>query len=119
LLSNRISNILLPVARLSGRQQLVDLSNGVQDLIDTIEAGDLEAMDPYERLDLWQYLQGVATRLALVERALGWEEPESYPAGSRPRAVDISARRRARRARARRRAWASGVDESGGWRASR
>jgi hypothetical protein len=107
------------VARLSGRQQLVDLSNGVQDLIDTIEAGDLEAMDPYERLDLWQYLQGVANRLTLVERALGWEEPESYPGGSRPRAVDISARRRARRARARRRAWASGVDESGGWRASR
>jgi hypothetical protein len=106
------------VARLSGRQQLVDLSSGVQDLIDTIEAGDLEAMDPYERLDLWQYLQGVANRLALVERALGWEEPESYP-GSRPRAVDISARRRARRARARRRAWASGVDESTGWRASR
>ena len=119
MLSNRISNIILPVARLSGRQQLVDLSNGIQDLIDTIEAGDLEAMDPYERLDLWQYLQGVASRLALVERALGWEEPQPYPAGSRPRAVDISARRRARRARARRRAWVSGVDESAGWRASR
>jgi hypothetical protein len=69
------------VARLSGRQQLVDLSNGVQDLIDTIEAGDLEAMDPYERLDLWQYLQGVANRLALVERAMGWEEPEPYSGG--------------------------------------
>ena len=98
---------------------MVDLSQGVQNLIDTIEGGDLEAMDPYERLDLWQYLQGVANRLALVERALGWEEPESYPDGSRPRAVDISARRRARRARARRRAWVSGVDESVGWRASR
>ena len=119
MLSNTISNILHPVARLSGRQQLVDLSNGVQDLIDSIEAGDLEAMDPYERLDLWQYLQGVANRLALVERALGWDEPETYPAGSRPRAVDISARRRARRARARRRAWVSGVEESGGWRVSR
>jgi len=107
------------VARLSGRQQLVDLSHGVQDLIDMIETGDLDAMDPYERLDLWQYLQAVANRVTLVERAMGWEETELYPAGSRPRAVDISARRRARRARARRRAWASGVDESGGWRASR
>ena len=107
------------MARLSGRQQLVDLSQGVQSLIESIEGGDLEAMDPCDRLDLWQYLQGVANRLPLVERALGWEEPESYPAGSRPRAVDISARRRARRARARRRAWVSGVEESGGWRVSR
>jgi hypothetical protein len=109
------------VARLSGRQQLVDLTSGVQDLIDTIEAGDLEAMDPYERLDLWQYLQGVANRLALVERALGWEEPEPepYSAASRPRTVDISARRRARRARARRRAGVSSVEDPGGWRVSR
>ena len=106
------------MARLSGRQQLVDLSVGVQDLIDTIEGGDLEAMDPYERLDLWQYLHGVASRLSLVERALGWEESEGY-SGSRPRTVDISARRRARRARTRRRVWVSGVEESAGWRASR
>src|SRR5918993_6064333 len=70
-------------------------------------------MDPYERLDLWQYLHGVANRLALVERALGWEEPEGYSA-SRPRTVDITARRRARRARTRRRVWGSGVEESAG-----
>ncbi len=97
---------------------MVDLSQGVQSLIESIEGGDLEAMDPCDRLDLWQYLQGVNRRLTLVERALGWEEPEGYPA-SRPRTVDISARRRARRARTRRRAWISGVEESAGWRASR
>jgi hypothetical protein len=95
---------------------VTDLRQRVTDLIKTLEGGGIAQMEPHERLDLWQYLQAVRVRLALAEQALGGGTGQS---GSSPGATDISLRRRARRARARRRSWASGIDESGGRRASR
>lgn len=62
-------------------------------------------------------LQGLAHRLGrplLAAAGVATAQP-----GSSPRAVDISARSRSRRARASRRVWVSGVEESGGWRVSR
>ncbi len=72
--------------------QLRDLRQGLHDLIETIESGDLEPLDPCERLDLWQYLCGVSNRLHLVERALDGERPPSVQAVPSPRAADISSR---------------------------
>jgi hypothetical protein len=101
---------------ISRLEQVTDLRESVTDLVKTLETGGIAQLEPHERLDLWQYLQAVRVRLALVEQALGGEPGQS---GSSPSATDISLRMRARRARARRRSWAGGVDESGGRRASR
>lgn len=99
--------------------QVADLRKGITDLIETLEAGGIAQMEPHERLDLWQYLQAVRVRLALAERALAGDGTAIAQAGSSPSAADISPRIRARRARARRRSWTSGIDELGGRRASR
>ena len=107
------------VPMISRLDQVKDLRQGVTDLIATLEAGGIAQMEPHERLDLWQYLQAVRVRLALAERALGQTAGVVNQPGPSPSATDISARRRAKRARARRRSWASGIDELGGRRASR
>ena len=99
--------------------QVTDLRQGVTDLIETIEAGGIAQMEPHERLDLWQYLQAVRVRLALAEQALARDGVGGGQSGPSPSTTDISPRMRARRARARRRSWASGMDESAGRRASR
>jgi hypothetical protein len=107
------------VAIISRLQQVTDLRQGVTDLIETLEAGGIAQLEPHERLDLWQYLQAVRVRLALAEKALGGEASVGNQSGPSPSTTDISPRIRARRARARRRSWASGSDDSGGRRASR
>ena len=99
-------------------EQVTDLRQSVTDLIETLEAGGLAQMEPPERLDLWQYLHAVRVRLALAERAMAGDDAAGQSCSS-PSATDISLRRRARRARARRRSGASGMDEFGGRRASR
>ena len=99
-------------------EQVSALRQSVTDLIETLEAGGLAQMEPPERLDLWQYLHAVRVRLALAERAMAGDNPAGQ-SGASPSATDISARRRAKRARAGRRSWASGIDELGGRRASR
>ncbi len=104
---------------ISRLDQVTDLRQGVTALIETLEAGGIAQLEPHERLDLWQYLQAVRVRLALAERALAGDANVGGQSGRSPSATDISSRRRARRARARRRSWASGVDEFGGRRASR
>jgi hypothetical protein len=96
---------------------VTDLRQGVTNLIETLESGGIAQMEPHERLDLWQYLQAVRVRLALAEQALGGKA--GLGDQSSPSTTDISLRMRARRARARRRSWASAIDDSGGRRASR
>jgi hypothetical protein len=98
---------------------VTDLRQRVTDLINTLETGGIAELEPHERLDLWQYLQAVRVRLALAEQALSGEAGVAAQSGPSPRATDISPRMRARRARARRRSWASSIDEFGGRRASR
>jgi hypothetical protein len=51
-------------------RQLTELRRGIMDLIEAIEGGRIRYLDPHERLDLWQYLQAVRSRLILVEHAL-------------------------------------------------
>jgi hypothetical protein len=105
------------VAIISRLEQVSDLRQGVTDLIKALETGGIAEMEPHERLDLWQYLQAVGVRLALAEKALGGNAGGGDQ--SVPSATDISLRMRARRARARRRSWANGIDESGVRRLSR
>ena len=100
-------------------EQVAEIRQGVTDLIETLEAGGIAQMEPHERLDLWQYLQAVRVRLALAERALAGDGFVGDQSGPNPSTTDISPRIRARRARARRRSWVIGIDESGGRRASR
>ena len=100
-------------------EEVADLRHGVTDLIETIEAGGIAQMEPHDRLDLWQYLQAVRVRLALAEQALARDAVGGDQSGPSPSTTDISPRMRARRARARRRSWATGIDESAGRRASR
>ena len=57
-----------------GSPQLTELRRGITDLIDAIEVGAIPYLDPHERLDLWQYLHAVRSRLILVEHALGRED---------------------------------------------
>ena len=57
-----------------GSQQLTELRQGITDLIEAIEVGGIPHLDPHERLDLWQYLHAVRSRLVLVERALARED---------------------------------------------
>ena len=97
---------------------MTDLRQGVTNLIETLESGGIPQLEPHERLDLWQYLQAVWVRLALVEQAMAGDAAAGQ-SGSSPSTTDISSRRRAKRARARRRSLATGIDESGGRRASR
>jgi hypothetical protein len=104
---------------ISRRDQVTDLRERVTDLIETLEAGGIGQLEPHERLDLWQYLQAVRVRLALAEQALAGDTGMAAQSSPSPSATDISPRMRARRARARRRSWASGIEESGGRRASR
>jgi hypothetical protein len=106
------------VARISRLEQVTDLRQSVTDLIETLEAGGLAQIEPSERLDLWQYLHAVRVRLALAEQAMAGDKATGHSCPS-PSTTDISPRIRARRARARRRSWASGMDEFGGRRASR
>ena len=107
------------MGRMTELWQLADLRQGLHDLIESIESGDLEPMDPCERLDLWQYLCGVNNRLYLVERALDAERPPSVQAVPSPRAADISPRTATSSSRARRRSSPSPTLELGGSRASR
>jgi hypothetical protein len=53
-----------------GSEQLAELRQGMTDLIEAIEVGRIRHLDPHERLDLWQYLHAVRSRLILVEHAL-------------------------------------------------
>ena len=99
--------------------QLRDLQQGLHDLMETIESGDLEPLDPCDRLDLWQYLCGLSNRLHLVERALDGERASSVQVVPSPRAADISPRTPTSRSRARRRSPPSPALEFGGSRASR
>jgi hypothetical protein len=103
---------------ISRLEQVTNLRQSITDLIETLEAGGLAQLEPHERLDLWQYLHAVRARLILAERAMGGDTGSPH-SGPRPSTTDISPRIRARRARARRRSWASGTDEFGGRRASR
>jgi hypothetical protein len=107
------------MGRMTELWQLAALQQGLHDLMETIESGDLEPMDPCERLDLWQYLCGVSDRLPLVERALEGERPPSVQAVPSPRAADISPRTTTSSSRARRRSSPSPALELGGSRASR
>ena len=100
-------------------EQVTDLRLGVTDLIETLETGGIAQMQPHERLDLWQYLHAVRVRLALAEEALARDLGVEDQPGPSPSTTDISPRMRAKRARARRRSLASGMDESGGRRVSR
>ena len=107
------------MGRMTESWQLADLRRSLHDLMETIESGELEPMDPCERLDLWQYLCGVSNRLHLVERALDQGRPPSVQAVPSPRAADISPRTTASSSRARRRSSPSPALELGGSRASR
>ena len=107
------------MVRMTELWQLGDLGQSLQDLMETIESGELEPMDPCERLDLWQYLCGVSNRLHLVERALDQGRPPSVQAVPSPRAADISPRTTTSSSRARRRSSPSPALELGGSRASR
>jgi hypothetical protein len=53
-----------------GTRELTELRRGITELIEAIEGGRIRSLDPHERLDLWQYLQAVRSRLILVEQAL-------------------------------------------------
>lgn len=57
-----------------GSPQLTQLRRGITDLIEALEVGAIPYLDPNERLDLWQYLHAVRSRLILVERALARED---------------------------------------------
>lgn len=57
-----------------GRSQLAELRRGITDLIEAIEVGGIPHLDPHERLDLWQYLHAVRSRLILVEHALSRDD---------------------------------------------
>ena len=107
------------MGRMTELWQLRDLRQGIHDLMETIESGDLEPLDPCDRLDLWQYLCGVSNRLDLVERALRGEHPPAVQAVPSPRASDISSRTTSSSSRARRRSSPSPALELGGSRASR
>ena len=107
------------MGRMTELWQLIDLRQGLHDLIESIESGDLEPMDPCERLDLWQYLCGVSNQLDLVDRALRGEHPPAVQAVPSPRASDISSRTTSSSSRARRRSSPSPALELGGSRASR
>lgn len=107
------------MSRITELGQLTDLRRGLHDLRETIESGDLEPLDPCDRLDLWQYLCGVSTRLELVERALGRDRPSPVQAVPSPSAADISSRTTPSSSRARRRSSPSPAWELGGSRASR
>ena len=104
---------------MSRLEQVTNLRQGVTDLIETLETGGIAQLEPHERLDLWQYLQAVQVRLALVEQALALDAGGADQSGPSPSPTDISPRMRARRARARRRSWVSGIEESSGRRVSR
>ena len=104
---------------MSRLEQVTDLRQSVSDLIETLETGGIAQLEPHERLDLWQYLQAVQSRLTLVEQALALDAGGVDQSGPSPSPTDISPRMRAKRARARRRSWVSGIEESGGRRVSR
>jgi hypothetical protein len=83
LCSNKDSISLSLVAEF-GSPQLIQLRQGITDLIEALEVGAIPYLDPHERLDLWQYLHAVRSRLILVERALarkdlGGPRPENNP----------------------------------------
>ena len=107
------------MGRMTEMWQLRELRQSLQDLMETIESGDLELLDSCDRLDLWQYLCGVSHRLELVERALRGEHPPAVQAVPSPRAADISSRTTSNSSRARRRSPPSPALELGGSRASR
>ena len=109
----------MAMGRMTKLWQLRDLQQGLHDLMETIESGDLEPLDPCDRLDLWQYLCGVSNRLHLVERALDQGRPPSVQAVPSPRAADISPRTTTSSSRARRPSSPSPASELGGSRASR
>ncbi len=68
-------------------------------LLDLLAADELQTVDACERMDLWQDAQSILARLATVEWALG----QDAQAAERPKAIDISERRRESVARTRRR----------------
>lgn len=86
------------------------LRSGLTRLAELLEDDEPRRMDACERLDLWQHLYAVRSRLPLVEWALaaGPGEPDQ-PAVSSSTA-DISARRRTSASRARSRSLRT-VDE--------
>ena len=85
-----------------------------------LEADQPRGMDACERLDLWQHLYAVRTRLPLVEWALtATDEPEPDQPAVKPSADDISARRRPSARRARSRSVARSAEEVTGLRTSR
>ena len=107
------------MGRMTELWQLQVLRQSLHDLMETIESGDLELLDPCDRLDLWQYLRGVSNRLHLVERAIDGERSPSVQAVPSPRAAAISPRTTTSSSRARRRSSPSPALELEGSRASR
>ena len=78
------NSISLSLVAEFGSPQLTELRQRITDLIEAIEVGGIPYLDPHERLDLWQYLHAVRSRLILVERALarqdlGLPQPDGDP----------------------------------------
>jgi len=88
-----------------GVGELERLQSGLTRLAALLETDEPRRMDPCERLDLWQHLYAVRSRLPLVEWALssGAQSagPEADQPASSPNADDISALRRTKAAQAR------------------
>ena len=106
-----------------GVGELADLQTGLTRLAALLETDEPRRMDACERLDLWQHLYAVRSRLPLVEWALssGGQSGgvEAGQPASSPNAAVISALRRTRAARARSRSSPIVEEEVTGLRTSR
>ena len=102
--------------------ELEALQSGLTRLAALLETDQPRRMDACERLDLWQHLYAVRSRLPLVEWALSTGPVEAggtdQPASS-PNADDISALRRTKAARARSRSTRTADEEVTDLRTSR
>ena len=101
--------------------ELERLQTGLTRLAALLETDEPRRMDACERLDLWQHLYAVRSRLPLVEWALSGGPQSAEPAQSpvSPSADDISALRRTRASRARSRSARNADEEVTGLRTSR
>jgi hypothetical protein len=104
-----------------GVGELEALQAGLTRLAALLETDEPRRMDACERLDLWQHLYAVRSRLPLVEWALSGGPQSTEPAQSAgsPSADDISALRRTRASRARSRSVRNADEEVTGLRTSR
>jgi len=112
------------------------LQDGLAQLAALLESDEPKRLDACERLDLWQHLYAVRSRLPLVEWALTGMAPapaaepatssaptvwasDDQPEASSPSATDISTRRRASTTPVAARSVDSVLEEATGLRASR